>query len=133
MIVDTSALLAVLFKEPETEDFARAIAGADVSRMSAANLLEAAIVADNQNDSRTGRQLDALVATLQLLIEPVTEAQVRIARQAYLDFGRGNHPAGLNFGDCFAYALAKATGEPLLFKGEDFAQTDVRAYRTGSG
>jgi ribonuclease VapC len=133
MIVDTSALLAVLFKEPETEDFARAIAGANVSRMSAANLLEAAIVADNQNDSRTGRQLDALVATLQLLIEPVTEAQVRIARQAYLDFGRGNHPAGLNFGDCFAYALAKATGEPLLFKGEDFAQTDVRAYRTGSG
>lgn len=130
MIVDTSALLAVFFEEPEAEDFARAIAGAEVSRMSAANLLEAGIVADNQTDPRTGRQLDALVATLRLQIEPVTEEEVRIARQAYLDFGRGNHPAQLNFGDCFAYALAKATGEPLLFKGDDFAQTDIRAYRS---
>jgi ribonuclease VapC len=66
-------------------------------------------------------------------IEPVTEAQARIARQAYLDFGRGNHPAGLNFGDCFAYALAKTTGEPLLFKGDDLGQTDVRAYRPLGG
>jgi ribonuclease VapC len=62
----------------------------------------------------------------------VTEEQVRIARQAYVDYGRGNHPAGLNFGDCFAYALAKATGEPLLFKGEDFARTDIRPYRSAS-
>jgi ribonuclease VapC len=129
MIVDTSALLAVLFAEPEAEDFARAIAGAEVSRMSAANLLEAGIVADNQADLRTGRQLDALVANFRLRIEPVTEAQVRIARRAYLNFGRGNHPAGLNFGDCFAYALAKASGEPLLFKGDDFGRTDIRAYR----
>ena len=99
--------------------------------MSAANLLEAGIVADNQTDRerrtparRFGRQLRPD------RIEPVTEEQVRIARQAYLDFGRGNHPAQLNFGDCFAYALAKATGEPLLFKGDDFAQTDIRAYRS---
>ena len=76
--------------------------------------------------------MDALVANFRLRIEPVTEQQVRIARQAYLDFGRGNHPAGLNFGDCFAYALAKATGEPLLFKGEDFARTDIRAYPASS-
>ena len=132
MIVDTSALLAVLFAEPEAEDFARAIAGAEVSRMSAANLLEAGIVADGQADRRTGRQLDALVANFRLRIAPVTEDQVRIARQAYLDFGRGNHPAGLNFGDCFAYALAKATGEPLLFKGDDFARTDIRPYRSAT-
>ena len=131
MIVDTSALLAVFFEEPEAEDFARAIAGAEVSRMSAVNLLEAGIVADSQTDPRTGRQLDALVANFRLRIEPVTEEQVRIARQAYLDLGRGYHPAGLNFGDCFAYALAKATGEPLLFKGDDFRQTDVRAAASG--
>jgi ribonuclease VapC len=129
MIVDTSAILAVLFAEREAEDFAQAIAGAEVSRMSAANLLEAGIVADNQTDSRTGRQLDALVANFRLQIQPVTEEQVQIARQAYLDFGRGNHPAALNFGDCFAYALAKITGEPLLFKGDDFGQTDIRRYR----
>ena len=99
--------------------------------MSAANLLEAGIVANNQTDPRTGRQLDALVADFQLHIAPVNEEQVRIARQAYVDFGRGNHPAGLNFGDCFAYALAKATGEPLLLRGEDFARTDVRPYHAG--
>jgi ribonuclease VapC len=132
MIVDTSALLAVFFEEPEAERFARAIAGADVARISAANLLEAGIVADNQTDPRTGRQLDALVVNFRLRIDPVTEEQVLIARQAYVDYGRGNHPAGLNFGDCFAYALAKATGEPLLFKGEDFARTDIRPYRSAA-
>ncbi len=130
MVVDTSALLAVLFDEPEGEDLARAIARAEVSRMSAANLLEAGIVADCQTDARTGRQLDALVTNFHLRIEPVTEEQVGIARQAYLDYGRGNHPAKLNFGDCFAYALAKSSGEPLLFKGNDFEQTDIEAYRS---
>ena len=130
MIVDTSALLAIFFEEPEAEAFARAIAGAEVSKMSAANLLEAGIVADNQTDARTGRHLDVLVANFRLRIEPVTEEQVRIARQAYVDYGRGNHPAGLNFGDCFAYALAKTTGEPLLFKGEDFGRTDVSPCRS---
>ena len=97
MIVDTSALLAVFFEEPEAEDFAQAIAGAEVPRMSAANLLEAGIVADNQTDPRTGRQLDALVANFRLRIEPVTEEQVLIARQAYLDFGRGNRPRRAQF------------------------------------
>lgn len=132
MIIDTSALLAVFFGEAEAEPFARAIAGAQAPRMSAANLLEAGIVADNQTDPRTGRQLDALVATFPLRIEPVTEEQVRIARQAYADFGRGHHPAKLNFGDCFAYALAKATGEPLLFKGDDFGQTDIERHPISS-
>jgi ribonuclease VapC len=129
MVVDTSAFLAVFFGEPEAEDFARAIAGAEVPRMSAANLLEAGIVADSQTDPRTGRQLDALVASLHLRIESVTERHARIARQAYVDYGRGHHPAKLNFGDCFAYALAKATGEPLLFKGDGFGQTDIKASR----
>jgi ribonuclease VapC len=129
MIVDTSALLSVFFAEPDAQDFARAIARAEVRRMSAANLLEAGIVADGQTDPRTGRQLDALVANFRLRIEPVTEEQVRIARQAYVDYGRGNHPAALNYGDCFAYALAKATGEPLLFKGADFERTDIDVYR----
>ena len=128
MVLDTSAVLAMLFVEPEAEAFARAVARAEYRRISAANLLEAGIVADHQADARAGRQLDALVARIELSTEPVTAEHVRIARQAYLDFGKGNHPAGLNFGDCFAYALAKATGEPLLFKGDDFGRTDIRPY-----
>jgi ribonuclease VapC len=130
MVLDTSAVLAMLFVEPEAEAFARAVARAEHRRISAANLLEAGIVADHQADARAGRQLDALVARIELSTEPVTAEHVRIARQAYLDFGKGNHPAGLNFGDCFAYALAKATGEPLLFKGDDFERTDIQAAVT---
>ena len=130
MIVDTSALLAIFFREPEARAFARAIAQSLGRRMSAANLLEAGIVADAQTDPRAARQLDAMVARFRIRIEPVTEAQVRIARQAYVDFGKGNHPAGLNFGDCFAYALAKESGEPLLFKGDDFRRTDVQVALT---
>jgi ribonuclease VapC len=129
MVVDSSALVAILRKEPEAARFTRAIVRASVRLISAANLLEAGIVIDNQVGLNAGRRLDAFVEKAQLQIEPVTEAQVRIARQAYVDFGRGNHPAALNFGDCFAYALAKTTGEPLLFKGDDFGQTDVRPYR----
>jgi ribonuclease VapC len=130
MILDTSALLAMLFAEPEAAAFARAVARAEHRRISAANLLEAGIVADHQADPRAGRQLDVLVERIRPSIEPVTAEQAQIARQAYLDFGKGNHPANLNFGDCFAYALAKTTGEPLLFKGNDFGQTDIRPYRS---
>jgi ribonuclease VapC len=130
MVLDTSAVLAMLFVEPEAEAFARAVARAEYRRISAANLLETGIVADHQADARAGRQLDALIARIELSTEPVTAEHVRIARQAYLDFGKGNHPAGLNFGDCFAYALAKATGEPLLFKGDDFERTDIQAAVT---
>jgi ribonuclease VapC len=125
MVVDSSALIAILRGEPEAGNLSDAIAAADLCLLSAANLLETAIVLDNQVDPRVGRQLDSYVEHAGIRIEPVTEAQVRIARQAYVDFGKGNHPAGLNFGDCFAYALAKATGEPLLFKGDDFSKTDV--------
>jgi ribonuclease VapC len=129
MVVDSSALVAILRKEPEAARFTRAILRDSVRLISAANLLEVAIVIDNQAGLSAGRRLDAFVERAGIDIEPVTEAQVRIARQAYVDYGRGNHPAALNFGDCFAYALAKATGEPLLFKGHDFEQTDIKAYR----
>jgi ribonuclease VapC len=132
MVVDSSALLAILRKEPEAARFTRAILRDSLRLISAANLLEAGIVIDHQSGLSAGRRLDAFVERARIRIEPVSEEQVRIARQAYLDFGVGNHPAGLNFGDCFAYALAKATGEPLLFKGEDFTRTDIRADEAGS-
>lgn len=125
MIVDTSALLAILFDEPDAQAYARAIAEAGAPRLSAANFVEAAIVVEAQTRDRARGQFDALIRRAGILIEPVTEEQAHIARQAYTDFGKGRHPAGLNFGDCFSYALAKVTGEPLLFKGDDFAKTDI--------
>lgn len=126
MIIDTSALLAILRAEPEALSCAEAIAGAATRRISAANFLEAAIVIDASRDPIASRRFDDLLKAADIVIEPVTEGQARIAREAYRDFGRGSgHPARLNFGDCLAYALAKATGEPLLFKGGDFAQTDI--------
>ena len=126
MIIDTSALIAILRDEPEATSCARAIANALTRRISAANFLEAAIVIDASRDPIASRRFDDLCQEARLIIEPVTEAQARIAREAYRDFGKGSgHPAGLNFGDCFAYALAKATAEPLLFKGQDFGHTDV--------
>ena len=126
MIVDASALIAILRNEPETEAFVRAIDDAPRSRISAANFLEAAIVIDRARNPLPVRRLDDLMAELRVVIEPVTEAQAHIAREAYRDYGRGSgHPARLNFGDCFACALARATGAPLLFKREDFHHTDI--------
>jgi ribonuclease VapC len=125
MIVDTSALLAVLLSEPDAPRFAAALAGADVCRLSAANFVEAAIVADSAARATSRPQLDAFIRRAGISIEPVTADQTHIARQAYFDYGKGRHPAGLNLGDCFAYALSKTSGEPLLFKGRDFARTDV--------
>lgn len=126
MIVDTSALIAILRDEPEAPACARAIEAASRRRVSAANFVEAAIVIDGSRDPVASRRFDDLLREAQAEIEPVTEAQARIAREAYRDFGRGSgHPARLNFGDCFAYALARTTGEPLLFKGDDFTHTDV--------
>jgi ribonuclease VapC len=128
VIVDTSALLAILRDEPEAAACARVIESVPVRRISAANFLEAAIVIDGSRDPIVSRRFDDLVREARLLVEPVTEAQARTAREAYRDFGKGSgHPARLNFGDCFAYALAKATGEPLLFKGNDFTHTDLTA------
>lgn len=128
MIVDTSALLAILFAEPDAERFAEALVEAEEPKISAANYLEAGIVVDSRGGPGRGRQLDALMRRLAISIEPVTEEQAQIARQAHVDFGKGNHPAGLNFGDCLAYALARTTGETLLFKGDDFSRTDLIAH-----
>ena len=126
MIIDTSALIAILRDEPEAADCAGAIEAAAQRHISAANFLEAAIVIDGSRDPFASRRFDDLVREAQLVVEPVTEAQARIAREAYRDFGRGSgHPARLNFGDCFAYALARSMREPLLFKGDDFAHTDI--------
>lgn len=126
MIVDTSALVAVLRAEPDAELYTRAIQDAPVRRVSAASYVETGIVIDGRRDPVATRRFDDLLAEAGFIIEPVTAEQARIAREAYRDFGKGSgHPAGLNFGDCFAYALARATGEKLLFKGTDFAHTDV--------
>jgi ribonuclease VapC len=126
VIVDTSALIAILRDEPEAPACAKAIEDAPRGRISAANFVEAAIVIDASRDPVASRRFEDLVREAQLVVEPVTEAQARIAREAYRDFGEGSgHPARLNFGDCFAYALARATGETLLFKGNDFVHTDI--------
>ncbi len=125
MIIDTSALIAILFNESDAPTYARAIEQADSRRISAANFVEAAMVAERFTGGRAGSRFDALVRTSRIIIEPFTVEQAHLARQAFLDYGKGRHAAGLNFGDCFAYALSKASNEPLLFKGEDFARTDI--------
>jgi ribonuclease VapC len=126
VIVDSSALVAILHDEPEATACLRAIYAAGQCRVSAANFLEAAIVIDAGRSPVASRRFDDLLREAAIVVEPVTEAQARIAREAYRDYGRGSgHPARLNFGDCFAYALAREMGEPLLFKGDDFAHTDV--------
>lgn len=126
MIIDTSALVAIINLESDGPSFEAAIATAPVNRISAATYLEASIVIDRARDPLVSRRLDELLAEASVTIEPVTAMQARIAREAYRDFGKGSgHAAGLNYGDCFAYALAKEAGEPLLFKGADFAHTDI--------
>lgn len=127
MIFDTSALIAVLRNEDDAPRFARLLATrGQPKRLSSANWLEAAVVIDGARDAIASRRFDDLVARAGLVIEPVTPEQAAVARAAYRDFGKGSsHPAGLNFGDCFAYALAKTHGEALVFKGEDFSKTDV--------
>lgn len=125
MIIDTSAIIAILFGEPEAARYAEAIGAASSCRISAATFVEVSIVVDAQTKGHGGRALDALLRRANVTIEPVTEEQAHLAREAYAEFGKGRHRAGLNFGDCFAYALAKATGEPLLYKGNDFKKTDI--------
>lgn len=127
MIIDTSALLAILFDEPDGPNLLRRVVEAPMRLISSANALEAWIVADRHENPAKAPALDALIDTLSIEIEPVTVHQARIAREAYNTYGKGNHPAGLNYGDCFAYALAKATSQPLLFKGSDFSRTDIEA------
>ena len=125
MILDTSALAAIFFGEPEAALYTQLIHDAERCLISAANFLELSIVVEGQIGPDAGRQCDAFLRRAGIIIEPFTVEQAYLARQAFLDFGKGRHAAGLNFGDCFSYALAKITGEPLLFKGEDFRKTDI--------
>ena len=125
MIVDTSVIIAILRDESDVEELVDALNSADARRLSAASYLEAAVVTDGNRDPVLSRRLDSLLQESLIEIETVTVEQARIAREAYRDFGKGQHRAGLNFGDCFVYALAKVKGEPLLCKGEDFKRTDL--------
>ena len=126
MIIDTSAILAILFREADAPHYARTIAETSPCRLSVANLLEASIVVGARG--RAGdTELDLLIEKAEIELVPVSLEQASAAREAWHRFGKGRHPAALNFGDCFAYALARIVGEPLLFKGNDFARTDIDA------
>jgi ribonuclease VapC len=127
MILDTSAVIAILAEEPDAELYIQAISKAKLSRLSAGSFLELSIVLEGQFGIEASQQCDALFRRAGVAIEPFTVEQAHVARQAFRDFGKGRHPASLNFGDCFAYALAKVTGESLLFKGDDFVKTDIRS------
>ncbi|MGB8579380.1 MAG: type II toxin-antitoxin system VapC family toxin [Candidatus Sulfotelmatobacter sp.] len=125
MIVDTSVVIAILRNESDAAAIAEALERPQVRRMSAVSYVEAAAVVDSNRNPVLSRRFDNLLRDVQIAIEPVTLNQARIAREAYRDFGKGRHRAGLNLGDCFAYALAKEKGETLLFKGDDFCHTDI--------
>jgi ribonuclease VapC len=127
MVLDTSALLALLLDEPEAETYRAAVEEDETRLVSAATLLETAIVIEARKGESGGRELDLVVHKAGIVIVPVEEEHLAEARRAYRRFGRGRHRAGLNYGDVFAYALARTAGEPLLFKGDDFSQTDVRS------
>ena len=129
IVLDTSAVLAILHEEPEADGFLAVIAVHLQVLMSAGSLVEAMIVADTRDGLASGERLDRFLDRLadRLQAVPVTREQANLAREAYRRFGKGNHPAALNFGDCFAYALAKESGAPLRFKGEDFRHTDIVA------
>lgn len=125
MVIDTSAIIAILLGEPEAPELARAIEDASPRLLSAANRLETSMVIEARKGDAAGRELDLLVYRAGIDVVPVDQEQAEIARVAWRRYGKGRYPANLNFGDCFAYALAKTTGLPLLFKGDDFNQTDI--------
>jgi ribonuclease VapC len=131
MILDSSSIVAILRAEAEAGDFAKAIESAVDSpagcRVSAVSYVETAVVIDSARDAIASRRFDDFFRTSRITVEAVTPRQAEIARQAYRDFGKGRHKAGLNLGDCFSYALAKEKDEALLFKGNDFCHTDVEA------
>lgn len=130
MVIDTSALVAILRDEPERSAFNQAIAAADTRTLSVASFLEASMVIESRYGPDGVRDLDLLIAKAGIELAAVDADQAYIARTALRTYGKGRHPAGLNFGDCFAYALAKTTGEPLLFKGSDFPLTDINQVPT---
>lgn len=125
MVLDTSALLVILLNESEASDFGLAIDVDPIRLLSAANLVETSIVIEARVGEAGGRELDLLIHKAAIEVVAVDTVQAELARHAYRQFGRGRHPAGLNYGDCFAYALAQSAGEALLFKGDDFSRTDV--------
>ena len=125
MVVDSSAVLAILFNEPERDMFSDALADAGVRLMSSVNALEAAVVVSSRKGPYGAREFDLLLHRAEFEVVPFTADHLRLARDAYERYGKGRHPAGLNLGDCCAYALARHTGESLLFKGGDFPRTDV--------
>jgi ribonuclease VapC len=127
MIVDSSALIAILTDEPDALTLSQILDLPAIVRVSAASYLETSIVLDKHRDPVLSEKLDGLIESAKIVIEPVTPEQARTARQAYRDYGKGSgHPANLNFGDCFSYALARDKREPILFKGDDFIHTDLR-------
>ena len=125
MVIDTSALAAIFFAEPERQKFLDAITSAESRLVSAATLLETGIVVEARQGESAGREFDLFVVRANLQVVPVDSEQVEIARSAWRRYGKGRYRAGLNYGDCFAYALAKSTAEPLLAKGSDFSMTDI--------
>jgi ribonuclease VapC len=129
MVIDTSALIAILCDEPEAPSIEATIEADPVRLLSAASYLETSIVIESRFGEPGGRELDLLIREAGIEVVAVSPEQSEIARAAYRQFGRGRHPAGLNFGDCFSYALSVATGEPLLFKGDDFAKSDARTVK----
>lgn len=132
MIVDSSVIIAIAYKEADGPALARAMDQAKVLRISAATYLESSIVLDKNRDPVISARLDELIEKLKMIVEPVTAEQAKIARLAYRDYGKGSgHPAGLNFGDCFSYALARDKREPMLWKGDDFGHTDLRPALRG--
>lgn len=131
MVLDSSAVLAILFDEPQRRQFTVSIERDPRRLISAGNLLESALVAEARRGEPAGRELDLLLHRAEVQTVPVDGEQIQIARSAWRRYGKGRHPAGLNFGDCFAYALAAASGEPLLFTGEEFRRTDIPAAVPG--
>ena len=132
MVLDTSAILAILQDEPERRRFNEAIEAAETRSLSTASFVECSMILESRYGADGVRDLDLFIAKAQVSLVPVDQEQAEIARRGFRKYGKGRHPAGLNFGDCFSYALAQALGEALLFKGNDFSQTDVECHPTGA-
>jgi ribonuclease VapC len=128
MVLDTSAVLAILQNEPERRKFNEAIDAAETRSLSTASFVECSMIVESRYGADGVRDLDLLIAKAQISLVAVDEEQANLARRAFRKYGKGRHPASLNFGDCFSYALSKALQEPLLFKGNDFSQTDVDCH-----
>jgi ribonuclease VapC len=127
MVIDTSALVAILYNESDAAVFEAAIERDPIRLISAATSLEIGIVIETRFGEVGGRELDLLIHKAQIEVAPFDQEQAEIARDAYRTYGKGRHPAGLNYGDCFSYALSSVRGEPLLYKGDDFGKTDIRS------